>query len=360
MLSYSTCLKHVIISGMLLLFAAIGADAQSLSAQGQSDIKQSPRFTTPLILQRADPWIYRHTDGYYYFTATVPEYDRLEIRRAGTIEGLKDAEPRVIWRKHESGPMGAHIWAPELHYIDGKWYMYFAAGGAEDIWAIRMYVLENDSANPMEGEWTEKGQTKTKWETFSLDATTFEHNGTRYMVWAQHPPGMDGNTALYIAEMDTPWSIVQPQVELTRPEYDWEVQLFKVNEGAAVIKNAGKIFITYSASGTDHNYAMGLLAAKADADLLDPSSWKKSPEPVFKTSEENGIYGPGHNSFTTTPDGSADLIVYHARSYKEIEGDPLNDPNRHTRVQVLRWDEDGNPVFGVPVADNVPVASKER
>lgn len=317
-------------------------------------------YTNPLILQRADPWIYRHTDGYYYFIATVPEYDRLELRRAKTIEGLKEAEPKVIWRKHETGPMGSHIWAPELHYIDGKWYIYFAAGGAEDIWNIRMYVVENDSENPLNGEWVEKGETKTKWDTFSLDATTFEHQGTRYMVWAQHPPEYDGNTALYIAEMENPWSIKQPQVELTRPEYDWEEQLFKVNEGAAVIKRNGKIFMTYSASGTDHNYAVGLLTADADADLLDPESWAKAEKPVFKSSPENGIYGPGHNSFTTTPDGSADLFVYHARSYKKIDGDPLNDPNRHTRVQVLRWSEDGIPVFGKPLPDNAPTDPTNR
>lgn len=118
--------------------------------------------------------------------------------------------------------------------------------------------------------------------------------------------------------------------------------------------------MTYSASGTDHNYAVGLLTADEEADLLDPSSWKKSAEPVFKTSEKNGIYGPGHNSFTTTPDGSTDLMVYHARSYKEIEGDPLNDPNRHTRVQVLHWDENGNPVLGIPVPDDAPVDREER
>ncbi len=351
-------LRFILVMVTVMLLFNIGS-TETARAQLQL-IDETPSFTTPLILQRADPWIHHHTDGYYYFTATVPEYDRLEIRRARTIEGLKDAEPKVIWRKHDSGPMGSHIWAPELHFIDGKWYMYFAAGGAEDIWAIRMYVLENESANPMEGEWVEKGQTKTKWETFSLDATVFEHRGTRYMVWAQHPPDLDGNTALFIAEMDTPWSIVQPQVELTRPEYDWEIQLFKVNEGAAVIKNAGKIFMTFSASGTDHNYAMGLLTADEDADLLDPSSWSKSREPVFQTSEENGIYGPGHNSFTTTPDGTIDLIVYHARSYKEIESDPLDDPNRHTRVQVLRWNEDGTPNFGVPVPDNEPTDPAKR
>ena len=81
----------------------------------------------PLIQQRADPFIYFHTDGYYYFTASVPEYDRIEIRRAWTISGLADAEAHVIWRKHATGPMSWHIWAPEIHVIDGRWFIYFAA-----------------------------------------------------------------------------------------------------------------------------------------------------------------------------------------------------------------------------------------
>ena len=130
------------------------------------------QVTNPLIEQRADPHIYRHTDGYYYFTATAPEYDRIILRRATTIQELASASETVIWEKHEKGTMGAHIWAPELHYIDGKWYIYFAAGSTYNVWAIRMYVLENTSANPLEGTWEERGQLKTNWESFSLDATT--------------------------------------------------------------------------------------------------------------------------------------------------------------------------------------------
>jgi len=80
--------------------------------------------------------------------------------------------------------MGAHIWAPVLHFIEGKWYLYFAAGSAQAIWDIRRYMLENASTDPFTGTWVEKGQLRTKWESFSLDATTFEHRGTRYLVWA--------------------------------------------------------------------------------------------------------------------------------------------------------------------------------
>ncbi|WP_373231694.1 family 43 glycosylhydrolase [Cohnella sp.] len=312
-------------------------------------------YQNPLVSQRADPWIYKHTDGAYYFTGSVPEYDRIEIRKSPTLQGLENEEAAVVWRKRSNGEMSSHIWAPELHHIEGKWYIYFAAarGGAdgEGIFDHRMYVLECESPDPLNGVWKEKGQIKTEWESFSLDATTFEHHGVRYLVWAQRDFAIKGNSNLYIAEMENPWTLKLPQVMLTKPELDWETIGFWVNEGAAVVKRNGKVFISYSASATNHNYCMGLISAPDTADLLDPNSWTKSPVPVFVTSEETGQYGPGHNSFTVSEDGSEDLIVYHARNYKEIFGDPLYDPNRHTRVQSFGWYADGTPHFGVPVPD---------
>ena len=68
----------------------------------------------------------------------------------------------------------------------------------------------------------EKGQLKTNWESFALDATTFEHNGVRYLVWAQKDPNIYGNSNLYIAKMKKPWTIEDEQVMIAEPEYDWE------------------------------------------------------------------------------------------------------------------------------------------
>ncbi|MEK5389874.1 glycoside hydrolase family 43 protein [Margalitia sp. FSL K6-0131] len=311
-------------------------------------MSKAAAYKNPIMEQRADPFIYKHTDGYYYFTGSVPEYDRLEVRRAKTIQELGTASPVVIWRKYNNGPMSANIWAPEIHYIDGNWYIYFAAAREDAIFDHRMYVLENKSANPLEGHWTEKGQVKTDWESFSLDATTFEHKGERYYVWAQKDPNIAGNSNLYIARMVNPWTIEAPQVMITKPEYDWEKIGFMVNEGAAVLKRNGKIFLTYSASATDANYCMGLLTADESSDLLNIKSWSKSEKPIFQTNEKNGLFGPGHNSFTVSEDGSTDILIFHARHYQEIEGDPLWDPNRHTHAQMISWNEDGTPHFGDP------------
>ena len=309
--------------------------------KGKIKIKDYPN---PLIEQRADPFIHKHSDGYYYFTASHPDYDRIVMRRAKTIEGLKEAEEKVVWWKHDKGEMSQHIWAPELHYIDGKWYIYFAASRANDIWNIRQYALENDSANPLKGEWEEKGKIEMNFEEFTLDATAFSHQGKRYLSWAQKK---HGDSDLYIAELKSPWEINGEQKLIAEPIYDWEKKGFNVNEGSAVIKKGDKIFISYSASATDSNYTVGLLTADQDADLLDPDSWSKYEKPIFKSSEITDEYGPGHNSFTADQNGN-DILVYHSRSYKEIEGNPLYDSNRHTRVQRLFWDQNNNPVFGIP------------
>jgi GH43 family beta-xylosidase len=310
-------------------------------------------LTNPLIRNRADPCILRH-DGDYLFTASVPEYDRIELRRAPSVSTLADATPRVIWRASAHGPASALIWAPEIHHIDGAWYVYFAAAPSREIrdglFQHRMYALRNRGSDPLSDEWEELGRVETGLDSFSLDATTFAHNDRRYYVWAQKDPAIAGNSNLYIAAMATPWQLAGPPVLLSRPEYDWEVQGFLVNEGPAVLVRNGRAFVSYSASATDARYCMGLLHADADADLLDPRNWRKSPTPVFATDAQREVCGPGHNSFTICEDGR-DLLVYHARNYRDIEGDPLWNPDRHTCVQPLDWNADGMPVFGRPLRE---------
>ncbi|MFG0256082.1 MAG: family 43 glycosylhydrolase, partial [Rhodopirellula sp. JB053] len=173
-----------------------------------------------------------HSDGWYYFTATVPQYDRIELRKAKTLGELSNAQAKVVWRKHDRGPMSHHIWAPEIHFIEGKWYIYFAAGRAEAIWDIRQYVLECDASDPIKGQWVEKGQIKMNWESFTLDATTFRHLGKRYLAWAQSVPEERG-TRIFLAEMDTPWSITGQQVAITKPDLPWERIGHNVNEAPA-------------------------------------------------------------------------------------------------------------------------------
>jgi GH43 family beta-xylosidase len=95
-----------------------------------------------------------------------------------------------------------------------------------------------------------------------------------------------------------------------------------------------------------------MLSTTSDKDIMNPASWKKHPEPVFKQSPENSVYGSGHNSFFKSPDGKEDWILYHANSQPGQGCGKFRSP----RAQKFCWKADGSPDFGVPVKENVPLA----
>lgn len=352
MSSRPTVGRRTMLAGSSVLLAGLAASTLS-GCTSQSQEAGPLIVKNPLVRQRADPHVTRETNGHYLMTGSVPEYDKVVLRSASTLAGLATADERTLWARPSTGTMGGYIWAPEIHRIDGRWYIYFAAGDKDDPFHIRPYVLQADGDNPMSATWSVRDRIHTDFDTFSLDATTFEHRGVRYLVWAQAEPDIDTNSNLYIARMSDPSTLQGPQVRIAVPTAEWETRGFKVNEGPAVLVRNGRIFVTFSASATDARYCLGLLTAQEDADLLDASSWTKTAGPVLRSSEADGQYGPGHNCFTTVEDGGTmiDVLVYHARSYRDISGDPLFDPNRHARAQRLYWNADGTPDFRVPVAD---------
>lgn len=330
------------------------------------------QYTNPIIYHRADPFVYRHTDGCYYFTASHTDmehnlvgqyqYRNITIRKAATLEGLADGsgdyEERVVYQREPlPGNNSPHIWAPEIHFIDGKWYIYYTTVIDEnEMWSIRPHVLECADADPLQGEWKDLGQVKKTLEDtiaftdFSLDHTVLQLNGELYFFWAEKHPV---DSVIYAAKMVNPWTIDSSRIcPVVSPEYNWERHGFPVCEGPGFLHRNGKIFLTYSAAGTDALYCLGMCTADENADLLDPQSWKKSPCPVFQSSRKNGQFGPGHNSFTKDEEGH-DIMVYHARQeerYLVDEGyQPLYDAGRNTTLMRIFWNEDGTPNFSVPI-----------
>jgi len=305
-------------------------------------------WNTPFIEQRADPYI-THVGNAWYFTASIPSYDAIVLRRADSLTGLPQAEEKVLWRSHASGPMSMHIWAPEIHRWGDKWMIYFAAGEKEDIWRIRPYALMCTGDDPMRDEWVECGMLTRhrddpfSFTEFSLDMTVFSHGGKTYCVWAEKVSVGRKISNLYIAEMTGPTTLGTPQMLLSSPTYAWERHEFWVNEGPAFLREGNRVYLTYSASDTSPAYCMGLLWADADADLMDISCWHKLNHPVLQTDAAKGLYGPGHNSFFRGENGLV-YTAYHARQYDEIIGDPLYDPNRHCYIMRVDF-ENGLPVF---------------
>lgn len=340
--------RRAVAAGAALL--PIACSRLGRTALGSKPAPATP-LANPLVRQRADAQVIRHEDGHYYLMATAPEYDRLIIRRSSTLAGLGDsASESVIWRRPASGRLAGHIWAPELHWFEDAWHIYFAAGDGDEPFRIRTYVMTCRDADPVTGRWSMLGRFETPWDTFTLDSTLFVHHGVRYACWAQQEPGIDTNSNIYLAPLATATRLARAPVRLAVPTLAWEIPGYKVNEGPAVLARNGALFLTYSAAATDARYCLGMLTAADDADIMDPRAWTKSPEPVFKSCHETSVYGPGHNSFTVDEQGR-DILVYHGRDYEKIAGDPLFDHNRHTRIQRLYYDTQGRPDFGVPVGN---------
>ncbi|MDI6098840.1 family 43 glycosylhydrolase [Actinoplanes sp. NEAU-A12] len=306
----------------------------------------------PVISQRADTAVYKHTDGYYYMTASVPDYKRLELRRATTLQGLGSAPTVNAFVAPSSGALSGWIWAPDIQYIDGAWYMYFSASPGTARFDQRLYWVRNTCANPMSCSWSAPQRFNTGWESFQLDPASFVSRGVRYFVWAQDSPSTNFNSHMYIARMNGATGITGTAVEIARPTVNWEKEgVAGVVEGPSPLVKNGRVYIAYSASATDSRYKLGLLSSWDNVDLLNTASWYKHPNPVFQTA--NGVYGPGHGSFTVAEDNTTDMLVYHARDYATPTPDALTDPNRHTRMQQLLWRENGDPFFGQPIPSTV-------
>lgn len=319
-------------------------------------------YKNPFIEERADPFIARGEDGTYYFTASFPAagdelhgYDRIVLRKSRTVSGLSCASEKTVWSAHKEGVMSRHIWAPELHFIGGKWYIFFASATSSDKWDIKPYVLRCNEADPFTDNWEElgvvgkTGDDELSFRCFSLDMTYFEHRGKSYLIWAQ----IEGDSSLFMAETtcEEPWKIITKPILLSRPEYDWEKVVYRVNEGAAVLKTKDKIYIFFSASGTGAEYCIGRLEADADAELMKPESWKKLDRPVLSTEMLEGEAGPGHNCFIEDEEGEL-LLIYHARPSSHLTKEcgtyfeeSLYDPCRHARIRKIRFNENNEPVI---------------
>lgn len=312
-------------------------------------------YKTPFIIERADPHVYKHTDGLYYMTASVPAYDLIEVRCGKTLEELETNEVKNVWFKHKAGTgeQSELIWAPEVHYVEGEFYIYYAASHTtkehdyDKTFQHRMYAIKCSGQNPMEDEWEECGQIITRQDSFCLDATVCQTSTGNYYIWAQKEIGSDSNSNIYIAKMLTPTTLSDKQVCISKPELYWETRGFKVNEGPSTLIHEGRVFLTISGSATDENYCIGLLYADVDAELDDIASWTKLDYPLMETDEDNNRIGPGHNSFTYDENGRP-LIVYHCRPEKVSLEEALYNPNRDMCIQPVYFDDNNIMYFDKP------------
>ncbi len=313
-------------------------------------------FTNPLLPSGADPWTVYH-NGYYYYTNSTG--NNITLWKTKNMADLNTAEKKVVWTPPSTGEYSKEIWAPEIHFLRGKWYVYLSADSGRNI-HHRLYVLENTNADPLQGSWTMKGKLTTPEDKWSIDGSVMEHKGQLYLIWSGWKGDVNGEQDIYIAKMKNPWTVTGKRTLISAPAYDWEKigklnsredpAQVNVNEGPQFLRHGNKLFVIYSASGcwTDY-YTLGMLSANANADLLKASSWTKNPKPVFQQSPENSVYAPGHNSFFQSADGKENWILYHANNKPGLGCGGFRSP----RAQQFTWNADGTPNFGTPVAEGV-------
>lgn len=317
-------------------------------------------FTNPLLPSGADPWSL-HKDGWYYYTHTTGR--NITLWKTRNLSGLAHAEHKVVWTPPPGKPYSKDVWAPELHFVGNRWYVYFAADDGRNR-NHRLYVLENRSPDPLEGDWRLLGELKTPEDRWSIDGSIFEHGGKLYLLWSGWPADENGEQDIYICRLVKPWKTAGRRVKISAPTLPWEKvgEIAKpgpddkphvnVNEGPEAIRRGDRIFVVYSASGcwTD-SYVLGMVWAPANSNLLDPASWHKFPDPVFQAKDVQGTYAAGHHSFFRSPSGTEDWILYHANN----EPGQGCGSRRNPRMQPFTWKPDGTPDFGRPVPAGVPL-----
>jgi GH43 family beta-xylosidase len=313
-------------------------------------------FANPLDQHGPDPWL-QYYDGYYYL-ATTTWNSTVTMRRSRTLGGLTAAPDTVIFTLTRPNGAGT-MWAPEFHLLDGpngkRWYLYYVAGREPyDLGTQRIHVLESAGTDPM-GPYSFKADMldPTQDNTWELDPSVLQLNGKLYLLGTFY----NGSQPNFIRPLANPWTASGTRHILSSPTNGWETVGGAVNEGAEVLQHNGKTFIVFSASHcSTPDYKLGILTYNG-GDPLQQSSWVKASQPVFQRNDTNRVYGPGHNGFFKSPDGTEDWIVYHANN----SASGGCDLNRTTRAQKFTWNADGTPNFGTPAAlgTRLPVPSGE-
>jgi hypothetical protein len=243
-------LRAMMMSACALLWAASDGPAQVAQPTPAVARLSGDTFTNPLLETGPDPWVI-WWKGFYYYTDTSGK--NLTLRKTADITDLRSAEKKEVWTPELGQPWSNDLWAPELHRWGNKWYIYFAADAGDNA-SHRIYVVENNNDDPLEGNCTFKGKISDSSDKWAIDPTTFELNNEHYLVWSGWKGNNDGEQDLFIAHMSNPWTIDSPRTLISKPTYPWEEhgdlpgRHVNVNEGPEFISHGNRMFIVFSAS----------------------------------------------------------------------------------------------------------------
>lgn len=332
--------SRIIIIALLSVFSFY----YNASAQNESSLK----ISNPVAEDGADPWVILFEGKYYY---CYSDNEAIYVNSSCNLGDAVQMNGQLIWKPEAGKNYSKEIWAPELHNINGKWFVYFAADDGDNQ-NHRMYVLESKTVDPF-GEYFLRGKISDRSDKWAIDGTVFNHNEKYYFIWSGWEGNVNVRQNLYIAEMENPHTIKSERVLISTPEYDWEkIGEPFVNEGPEILRNGEHIFIIYSASGSwTDKYCLVQLELTGN-DPMNPGAWTKKEIPVFTGTDE--VFSPGHASFTKSTDGKEDWIVYHTAKHKGAGWD------RNVRIQKFNWKENGEPDFGKPLSNKIKFDSPSK
>lgn len=308
------------------------------------------QFVNP-IGEGADPWIVRDEANDRYLWCDQIGNRGLVVRESQRLTSL--GTPHVVWDAPKTGPVSQQVWAPELHRIGDRWYIYFAASDGDNANHLA-YVLASDTEDPL-GSYTLHGPLATgdgadgrSPNIWAIDMTVLEHERKLYAIWSGwDAPGTD-QQYLYIAPMSSPTEISGPRVLMCdNDDYLWErvepgLEHRGLAEAPEVLKTRNRTLVMYSCGASWlPTYKLGMLELTGK-DPLDPKSWTKRAKPVFESTAET--YGVGHSCFVKDPEGRNWWHVFHAKVDREPGW------RRAIYVQPMQIGKRGYPVFGKPVA----------
>ena len=361
LLKYYFCIIETFLMKVLRICTLLLLSLVFHSCKSGGTTDNGSTFCNPVWKGTSNTSMFYH-DGLYYHVHNRSGW--LYIRAAADPADIGEADD--IGAINLLGDYGLeHLWHPQIIRIDGKWFIYTTAddGNTDN---HKMYVAECTGDDPLKYPFRIVNKIVTdKDDNWAMHGNVFEHKGSLYMIWSgwKSRRAFAETQCIYIARMSDPYTIEGERVMISEPEYDWEKQWINeegismtrypvfVNEAPFFFCNddTDKAYIYYSASANWTPFcAVGQLSADKDSDLLDPASWKKDAEPVFKKSEDAKIYGPWFPYIITSPDGKDYFLVY-LNLKKEI-----NAATRWLNIQKIEI-KDGVPVLGEPIADGEKV-----
>ncbi|MCA9043382.1 MAG: sulfatase-like hydrolase/transferase [Planctomycetaceae bacterium] len=327
---------------------------EAATAQNAGPLPDS-LFVNP-IAEGADPWVVRDPNEPRYLWCLSEGNRAIAIHASDCLNAL--GPKHIVWTAPETGPYSKEIWAPELHFLDGHWYIYFAASDGNNANHLT-YVLESNTNDPL-GDYTLHGPLKTgagenrdEPNIWAIDMTVLQHGGKRYAIWSGwDEPGSD-RQYLYAAEMASPTKLTGPRVRLcNNSDYLWE-RLERdesqrgLHEGPEVFQSHGSTYLMYScAASWLPTYKLGMLKLVGE-NPLNPEDWQKQSTPAFNGTES--VYGVGHSCFVYTPEDDRWWHVFHAKRDRNPGW------RRSIHVQPMGVGPDGEPLLGQPINPGSPL-----